>query len=540
MSKNVQCPRCKKWSPLGDRSIVVGQTKLTFLQCGHAWETRVKIQTTTPIVEIPVVETPPTPPIIRHPAEDIISEDGKLLYHFQVESVKFGEAANYRCLFGHEMGLGKTVITLAELKLHKEELCPALIVCKASLKFQWLKEIVRWCGMDFPAQILEGKDSLIKLPVTIVSFDLLRNLNGRLKGRYKTVIIDECQLIKNTEAKRSKEVAALCEDTPHVMALSGTPIKNNASEYYSILHNLKPDRFHNEWAYIQRYVDSFWDGYKMKYAGLKNPERFHNDTKDFILRYERKEVMPELPNVSRNFRYSDLGAQVELAYNDRLEQFQEEYGDGTQIGGKETWSNLMGHIAELRHITGRAKVLPTRDFVEEFLDDNERKLTLFVHHIDVGSLLSMQIDELLAERGLLPCLQFSGSLPSEARQAMIEEFQRDDKRRVMVASTLAGGEGINLQFCSDCVLVERQWNPANEEQAECRFVRIGQTSEKVSATYAIAVGTIDEMFAELVEKKRQWVKQTLGDDHVQWEESTLIRELMDLLSKSGKRKWAMA
>jgi len=74
------------------------------------------------------------------------------------------------------------------------------------------------------------------------------------------------------------------------------------------------------------------------------------------------------------------------------------------------------------------------------------------------------------------------------RERQVEEFKGGS--RIMIASTLASSEGLNLQFCSDYGMMERQWNPANEEQAEARFIRIGQKATIVNGTYFIATGTI--------------------------------------------------
>lgn len=529
------CPVCGKVAQDYGKSLVVGKTRIHILKCGH----------TIPEKLVEIAKD-------KHPAEELMSRDGKMLFHYQVESVKFAEKSNMKALIGHAMGLGKTVIALAGLKIHRTDLLPALILCKASLKYQWFNEVIRWCGVEFIPQIIaDSNDTPQGFPITICGLDMVRErklkngnstkLNKALKEYgFKTIIIDECQLIKNTEAQRTREVRQICAGKDHVLALSGTPIKNNATEYFSILNILKPDMFYNYDAFCRFWVDQHWDGYKMRYGGIRDYPRFHEKTKDFIIRYEREEVMPELPTVSRNFRYSDLGTQVQLAYQTELDNFSEAYGDGTGIGFKE-YANLMGYMAKMRRLTGLAKVEPTVEFAMEFLGSTDRKITLFVHHIDVGDTLEMKLNELMKELDgdLQPVLRFRSELNSEDRQKMIDEFRTNDKRRIMVASTLAGGEGINLQFSSDCYLVEREWNPANEEQAECRFIRIGQTESKVTATYGIAIGTIDEKLAELVERKRQYCAQTYGKEaQVSWDETSLMRELMQILAEGNKKKWS--
>ena len=108
----------------------------------------------------------------------------------------------------------------------------------------------------------------------------------------------------------------------------------------------------------------------------------------------------------------------------------------------------------------------------------------------------------------------------------------------MIASTQAAGEGLNLQFCSDSIMLERQWNPPREEQAEARFHRFGQMNS-VSVTYMIASGTIDEYFTELVEHKRAIIAETMDNREIKWEENSLMKELAQILVTSGREKWKL-
>ena len=120
---------------------------------------------------------------------------------------------------------------------------------------------------------------------------------------------------------------------------------------------------------------------------------------------------------------------------------------------------------------------------------------------------------------------------------MVKRF-KESKSRILIASTLAAGEGLNLQFCSDAILLERQWNPANEEQVEGRFHRFGQLNN-VSVTYMIASGTIDEYFTELVEVKRGIVAATLDKKQIQWDQQSLMKQLAETLITKGRKGWSL-
>ena len=99
-----------------------------------------------------------------------------------------------------------------------------------------------------------------------------------------------------------------------------------------------------------------------------------------------------------------------------------------------------------------------------------------------------------------------------------------------------------MQFCSDCLLSERQWTPSKEEQAGIgRFRRPGQKNT-INLNYLIAVGTVDEHLTGIIERK---VRHISGVDagykgeSVQFVESSVIKELAELLANSGKSGWKL-
>jgi len=504
--------------------------------------------------------------------EDFTSVDGtKRPYAFQIEGMHLAERSGFRHLNADEMGLGKTIQALLPIRAHGEKLTPYLILCKSGLRIQMMKMVLEWLGDEYLPQVIDSTDSHFMRGIKgyIVSLDLLRRIkNGKkLVQRQrvaqstfdttdmekivqqddqlatlikelgiKYVIIDECQLIKNNESQRTSAVRSICENVEHVAALSGTPIKNHAGEYFPILNILRPEKFPRKSHFEYKWVDTYWDGYKYKVGGLKHPEEFKDYTKDFIIRRTRNEVLPDLPNISRNFEFHEMGEEVEQLYASKYKEFQDEYfyGEGTSF---EKAGNLLKYISEMRHITGMAKIEPCLDYITEFMMDTDRKITIFVHHIDVATSLQLKIDRLLSDGGYgYKCLRLEGGMDANKKDEVVTNFTTG-VHRILIASTLASGEGLNLQQCSDCIMLERQWNPANEEQAECRFIRIGQLADKVTATYMIAVGTVDEFFTELVERKRQIVKGALDGSAPKWDETSLMRELAEVLATKGGKKW---
>lgn len=478
--------------------------------------------------------------------QNIVSRIGHSPYPFQVKSVQFLETSGGRALIAHEMGLGKTVIDNLYRKFHPETL-PCLVLCKAGLTLQWFKSIYNWTG-DV-AQIVGQRETIFPgFKYYIISMDLLRNIDPERIKRMgiKSITIDECQHIKNPTARRTQEIKKLINtlDVQYITALSGTPFKNRGSEYFTILNILHPERFPTLEAFKNTYVDYHWDGYKHKESGIRNMPRFREKTADFVLRYERTEVMPELPLVNRRMQYVEMGKDWEKAYDkatdDFINIFQNSELEGRGLTQSES-ASILGELAKLRRITGLSKVPDCVEFVSEFLESTERKITIFLHHKSVARLLVGQLKEFCKASGLEEPLVLSADLNGEQRDAIQNKFNTEDKYRILVASTLASGEGLNLQHkCSDCIILERQWNPANEEQAESRFIRIGQLAQTVGTTYILAGNTIDEWLTEIIEFKRAAFIKTFGKPDaagIVWDQQDLISALSKKILSEGRKKW---
>ena len=435
---------------------------------------------------------------------------------------------------------------------------PVLFIVKTKLKMQWMKEIQRW--LKIPSQIIQNESSFVipGIQAYIVSAHSLSDIqytkkNGVkiekgfkdieawiLKTGIKTIVLDEAQIIKNHDAKVTNSIRKAVKEIPYFIGLSGTPIKNHAGEYFPLLNLVRPDKFPSVIGYERNWVATYWDGFKMKKGGLRDPEKFKEYTSSFIIRRTRDEVLPDLPTVNRTPRFSELGKAVEAAYQNELKRFTEYFDSDEDKGSAFTrQSNILAFLSRMRHLTGLSKIDGVVNFIEEFITETDRKYILFCHHKDVTSVI---VDKLEALRLQWPSEWGQGILEIKSGMTDMEintttENFWSKNYRILIASTLAAGEGFNLQCCSDIGMMERQWNPANEEQAEARVCRFGQVANKITATYFTAVGTIDEFFAELVERKRSMMKSVLDNKEYVWDESSLINELSEVLASTGRKKW---
>lgn len=488
---------------------------------------------------------------------------GKKPYQFQIDGMKFGEqaliAAN-GCIIMDEMGLGKTIQAIGMLKFMMKGMKKRnekwLFIVKSGLKFQWLSELLRIIGLEAYCQVIStSKDFLFKnVQGYIIGYDMLVSKSRVVKGKtvtsgfdiqkfvernVKIVVLDECQQIKNPDSSRTQMVRRVVKDCgARVIGLSGTPWKNRGSEFFSILNLIAPMKFSSFQGYKDRWVATYWDGKYLKEGGIKRPAEFKEYIKDIAIRRERTEVMKELPLVNRTQLHIELDALQAEEYDETVSDFVDWFNRAV-IGGEEDSAmsgiNMLAKMSRMRHITGLAKIPATKEYVEQFLEETDRKIVVFAHHQDVQSILYEWAKETYGEQ------MFVGRIVAEMdgakRQETAEQFNKS-QRAILIASQLAAGEGINLQTCADCVMHERQWNPANEEQCEGRFIRIGQQAESVGAVYVTAADTIDDLFHGIVEQKRLRFHEAMNNGAAAtWNQGDLGKELAEAIVNAFRKKY---
>lgn len=502
---------------------------------------------------------------------DIVSKDDKKPLDYQIDGIKFIEASGLRAMVMDEPGLGKTLQALGAIHLHADKALPCLIICKPTLVMQIYKELWRFFGYKhkYLVQLIQkGTDKPIPgFDFYIVSYDVLRRISGRGKNKeisdinwseenraknpminfgWKSIVLDEVQAIKNPDSARTKEVREICRGVDHIICLSATPAKNHAGELFIPLNILRPMQFGNYKSFLRQHVDQYWHGKSYKLGGLKDPDYFKDITSDFIIRRKRADVLKDLPaGANRLFREVDFqNIALEKAYKTAQKKFEDMWYEmeDKNLSAFKNANSILTMLTAMRKLTGIAKVPAVVDFLEEFITGTDRKIVVFLHHIDAKNLLQLNLEKLADSYSDDPDLRaafkplFLGSdLTQEGKQEIVEKF-RDSKSRILVASTLSAGEGLNLQFCSDAIMMERQWNPGNEEQAEGRFIRIGMTADRVDVHYFIASGTVDEFFTELVEMKRA-AMNTIDGGEFTWSENSLLMELAEAIATKGGKKW---
>ena len=434
---------------------------------------------------------------------------GLTLYPFQRVGVEWLERTNGRALIGDEMGLGKTVQSLAWLRLHPE-IRPVIVVCPASVKLNWSREIRKWTGED--VTVIKGKNGVKKLPETpfyVINYDILTAWLEKLQSiNAKCLIVDECHYIKNSKAKRTKAVLQLGKNIPHVIALTGTPMLNRPIELYTTIKLLKVNDpvLRDFWTYAKRFCDAQQTPWGWDFSGASNLDELQVRLRQSVMiRRLKKYVLRELPPKRRIMVPMEISNRKD--YVMALKNFREWYLErkGKEVRGAE----VLVQLEQLRQLAVMGKL----DAVIEWLKDIPEKFVVFAVHRSVQRRL---VDELNA-------LWIPGGLSAEEKQRIVDEFNNSD--RPLVVSLYAGAEGMNLQTARIAVFVELPWTPGKLLQAEDRIHRIGQEN-CVDIYYLLAEGTVEEKMMATIQRKQEIISNAL-DGLEDVEENKIIFEVAE-------------
>jgi SWI/SNF-related matrix-associated actin-dependent regulator of chromatin subfamily A-like protein 1 len=437
--------------------------------------------------------------------------------------------AQRRAFLADEQGLGKTIEALAALQADGDDAYPAVVVCPASLKLNWLREIERWLpgrsaraltGTGFGGG---GVGAAIAAPgvgadITVVNYDIVAARLDELRALSpRALVLDESHYCKNATAKRTQATRQLAETVPAdglVLALTGTPVMNRPQELISQLR-------------IIGRLSDFGSGaqFGRRFRGPDAYLRLHWHLRSrCYVRRLKTEVLPQLPPKTRAVVPVELDNEHEyrLAESDVIAWLQSKPLDLRQLDAKVAAAlraERLVRLNALKLLAARGKLAAALAWIHDFCSSGER-LVVFAKH--------REIQRAVFER-FPRALHILGEDSHAVRDESLREFQAPDdgsENQLIVCSIEVAGQGLTLTRSSNVVFLELDWTPAKHDQAEDRCHRIGQ-QDAVNATYLLAAGTIDETIATLLERKRA-VIEAVTDGREQDEEGVvdaLVREL---------------
>jgi len=418
-------------------------------------------------------------------------DNGEEYMPFQKAGIRYG-LDHDNILIGDEPGLGKTIqaIGIANEAGYEKN----LIVCPASIRLNWQREIRNWSTIPrvktFPIE--KSADGVSPTAnYTIISYDLLKNpdLHDILYTTdWDTIIPDEIHFAKSLDAGRTRALFGggrghfanrrLVDKAKKVIGLSGTPLPNRAKECYTIARALCWEAI--DWesydAFVFRYNPSYWGEEEHgRMLELQNRLRCN-----FMIRRLKKDVLKDLPDKRYEFSYVESDGRIkDVLAKEAMIDFQI---DDLVNPFAEIW----GQISTVRREMGEAMVPRVVEHIKYVLDNGVEKVVLFSHHRSVMD----YINENLSKYGVL---QIRGGMTSKAKDKSVQDFQTDPKKRIVSCQLESGGFGVDgLQNAAyNVILVEPAWTRGTNEQAIDRTHRIGQ-HDNVIAQFMMVEGSFTE------------------------------------------------
>lgn len=430
------------------------------------------------------------------------------LKDFQLVGAKLIRAFDGCALLADEMGLGKSIQVLYWcFKMRRTR--PVIIVCPASLKWNWEREAMHHLGMA--AEVLNGRKPpkrghfrVNHLPILIINYEILDAWIDYLVAlKPKVLIFDEAHYIQNRLSLRFKALKRLVDEAqiPYRIALTGTPLTNRPAELWTTLNVLRPEVYVSFVEFCWKYTTPKMVRGKWEFLGARNTAELHAELKMIcMIRRLKKDVAKELPEKIREIVVLDLPNRKEYDYavENFLQWVREEFGASRAIkAGKQERLTKVGYLLRLVVKLKRHMVL---EWIENFLAESDEKLVFFSMHSKMIHWLYSHFEE--------SAVIIDGTVTGRSRQEAVDAFQTNRHTRLSLCNPRAAGVGITMHAASNVCYGDFPWTPGTLKQGEDRVHRIGQTKQ-CYIWFLAARLTIEEKLCNLLGGKQEILDQVL-------------------------------
>ncbi|XP_040378802.1 probable helicase CHR10 isoform X2 [Oryza brachyantha] len=464
------------------------------------------------------------------------------------------------------MGLGKTlqaISLLSYLRIQSIAPGPFLVLCPLSVTAGWLSEFNKFCpslrviqyvgdkmhrrdlrrGMfeEFQKSSLSSGSNELSFDVMMTTYDIAlmdQEFLSQIPWHY--VVIDEAQRLKNP----SSVLYNVLEQRfimPRRLLLTGTPIQNNLSELWALMHFCMPSIFGS--------LDEFLSTFKQAGDSLTGGETNKANKQFKILKHVLRAFMlrrtkalliqsgilalPSLTELTVMVPLTPLQKKLYLSVlRKELQTLL------TFTGGSSRHQSLQNIVIQLRKACSHPYLfsgIEPEPYVEgEHLVQASGKLVMLdlilkkLHELGHRVLLFAQMTQTLdILQDFLELRQYTyerldGSVRAEERFAAIKSFSsqptkgvvRDDNQSgafVFMISTRAGGVGLNLIGADTVIFYEQDWNPQADKQSLQRAHRIGQLNHVLSINL-VSQRTIEEIIMQRAERKLKLSHSIIGEE----------------------------
>lgn len=489
----------------------------------------------------------------------------KTLRPFQKEGIAYVLSRHNSALIADEMGLGKTVQAIGWAHVLKAER-PFLIVCPASLKYNWAEEIQAWIPNP-TIYVLESKPQANK-PYTqmfaqkylfhkgaaknvfvIINYNILPDstekvLNKKTKKKeaipipntgwwtflkragFRCLTFDEVQYLKNKKAARTQASLKVAKSIPNKIALSGTPITSRPVEFFNVLNMLSPYVFNNFMEFTKRFCDAKHNGFGWDFSGASNGKELHEMVSAAVMiRRLKSVVLPELPKKVRSVIPISISnaSEYRKAHADVIGWMREKGMEEAATNAER--AQALTRIQALQKLAVQGKIDQCIQWISDFIESGEKLVVFATHKHIVTKLINKFGHYSASNKGI--AVEVVGDTPAKRRQEHVNIFQNDERCRLFVGNIEAAGVGLTLTRASNTCFLELDWAPGLHDQAEDRVHRFGQLADSVTAWYLIARGTIEDDISKLLDSKKEVVTSVLDGADVERKE--LLTDLMPMM-----------
>ena len=444
-------------------------------------------------------------------------------YSWMYRNMKIG----FGSIIADDMGLGKTLQVITLLLKMKEEgaldKSKALVVVPTGLLYNWQSEVKR-----FAPQLLVGvyhgsarniKDAdCQKADIILSTYGVVRSDAELLKKqKWQVLVIDEAQNIKNSDTAQSKAIHSIPANT-HI-AMSGTPVENRLSEFWSIIDFTNKGYLGSAKDFSETYAKPI-----QKFGDAHVAERFRKITAPFLMRRLKtdKSIINDLPDkIERNELATLTPTQAALyqqTVSTCMDVIEGLKGDDNQtlfkrqglilqmiLALKQICNHPTQYLKDNRmdaSLSGKTEML--LDMLRSIIDADE-KVLIFTQFREMGELLQHFIRTVLDEEAMF----YHGGCSLKQRQEMVDRFQNVHNDRIFILSLKAAGTGLNLTAATHVIHYDLWWNPAVEAQATDRAYRIGQ-HKNVQVHRFITQNTFEERIDAMIQDKKHLADLTVS------------------------------
>ena len=434
----------------------------------------------------------------------------------QKEAIK-SLVENKKFILADDMGLGKTTSTIiAALETGAKKV---LIICPASLKINWQREIENYSNK--PTSIIEGK-KWEDGDFIIINYDIIKNFHDEkkksdsvlLKTKFDLVIIDEAHYIQNKQAQRTKLINDFVSNVDRLWLLTGTPITSRPINYFNLLNLIECPVAKNWMAYVKRYCNGFqFQAGRRKIwnvSGASNLEELRDRTAPLVLRRLKENVL-DLPDKIITPVYLRLKSK-------EYEALMGEYYDWYDKNGESDSLTLQfTKLTKVRQVIAEEKVASTIEICENIVEQG-KKVIVFTNFTKTL--------EMILEHFGKKAVRLDGQMSQKERQMSVDRFQNEEDVMVFVGNIKAAGVGITLTAGEAVVMNDLSFLPSDHSQAEDRSYRYGQKNN-VLVYYPIFDNTVEGIIYDILKKKKDIFETVMGD---KVDNGVYVQEILELIN----------